>query len=222
MSKSPRGQRPDGDATRARILDAAGSLFAVTGYAETTNKAVAAQADVDLASINYHFGSRNGLYQAALIEAHRRLIDVTDLRQLVDSAMTANAKLVALIELLVPRPADGPNDWHLQVLAREILAPSSHIEVLFQSELMPKLMLVRGLMSEITGIPVKAPALTRCMLSLAAPCLMLLIANQRLPGPLREVAEMGRQDLIEHFHTYALAGLTAVGQQYKGDQARLC
>lgn len=61
-----REARKDGEATRLRILEAAGELCATLGFGETSNKAVAAKAEVDLASINYHFGSRNGLYQAVL------------------------------------------------------------------------------------------------------------------------------------------------------------
>ena len=72
MNKPARGLRSDGEATRTRILEAAGELFATTGYAETSNKAIAAHAQVDLASINYHFGNRSDLYQAVLTEADRK------------------------------------------------------------------------------------------------------------------------------------------------------
>ena len=42
MSKPARGLRSDGEATKTRILEAAGELFAATGYAETSNKDIAA------------------------------------------------------------------------------------------------------------------------------------------------------------------------------------
>ncbi len=64
MNKTPRALRTDGEATYNRILETAGKLFATSGFAETSSKAIAAKAEVDLASINYHFGSRSGLYQA--------------------------------------------------------------------------------------------------------------------------------------------------------------
>ena len=52
---------------------------------------------MDLASINYHFGSRSGLYQAVLAEAHRRLMDVADLQRLAQSRLAATDKLRAVI-----------------------------------------------------------------------------------------------------------------------------
>ena len=45
MSKARRAVRTDGEATRNRILEAAGELFAAGGYAETTSKAIAARAE---------------------------------------------------------------------------------------------------------------------------------------------------------------------------------
>ena len=98
MNKPARGLRSDGEATRTRILEAAGELFAVTGYAETANKTIAAQAQVDLASINYHFGNRSGLYQAVLAESHGQLLNMNALQQLVGSELPPASKLRLLIE----------------------------------------------------------------------------------------------------------------------------
>lgn len=215
MTKLQRGQRQDGDVTRSRILEVAGTLFAKTGFAETPSKTIAAQAEVDLASINYHFGSRNGLYQAVLVAAHRRLVDLAALQKLAESPLSAEEKLSAVIAYLVPELKAGQDDWHLKVLAREILSPSSHITVLFQTELMPKLAFVRAILSEVTGIPVENPALSRCLVCFAAPCMMLLIGPRSVPGPLHEVTRMPRQELINHLRTYALAGLGAIGAEFK-------
>lgn len=214
MSKAVRGLRSDGEATRARILEAAGELFAAAGFAETTSKAIAARAGADLASINYHFGSRNGLYEAVLVEAHRRFVDFADLRQLAQSALPAADKLKVLISQLAQRAENGAEEWHLTVLATEALAPSSHVQVLFQSESPRKISLVIGILSEITGIPPKDPALLRCMLSVVAPCLLLLIGRRGLPGPMQEVRQTPHKVLVEHFHRFAIAGLEAIGREY--------
>ena len=123
MKKAARAPRPDGEATRARILEAAGELFAAHGYAEAASKAIAARAEVDLASINYHFGSRSGLYQAVLAEAHRRLMDVADLQRLAQSRLAATDKLRAVIGHLVGNALSGAENWHISVLTAEILRP---------------------------------------------------------------------------------------------------
>ncbi|MFT3756768.1 MAG: TetR/AcrR family transcriptional regulator [Pseudoxanthomonas sp.] len=215
MHKARRGPRADGEATRARILHAAGELFAASGYAETTSKAVAARAGVDLASINYHFGNRDGLYQAVLIEAHSRWVDFADLQQLAHSALPAQEKLKALLQQLVHTAVDDAEDWRLAVLAAEFLAPSSHIQVLTHSEAPMKVSLILDILGEITGVPAKEPALSRCMLSIIAPCLMLLLVNRRgMPGFMQTLRKMSNTTLVDHLYQFTSAGLEAIGREY--------
>jgi AcrR family transcriptional regulator len=210
-----RAARTDGEATRSRLLEAAGELFAASGFAETTSKAIAAQAGTDLASINYHFASRNGLYQAVLVEAHRRLIDVADLQRLATGDLAPEDKLKALMQLLVRKTSAAGGGWHLTVLAAEVLAPSSHMQVLFQSEVPAKASFVLRILSDISGIPVGDPALLRCLLSVAAPGLLMLITRRGIPGPLQAIRHMPGEVLVEHLHRFAIAGLKAVGEDFR-------
>lgn len=214
MTKPSRGTRADGEQTRGRILEAAGPLFAAHGYAEATSKAIAEQAGVDLASINYHFGSRSGLYQAVLTQAHGRVIQLDALQLLADSPLPAADKVTRLIDALIDTAlSDGA--WHARILARELLAPSSHLKVLLDTEGQPKFAIVARILSEATGIPLGDPALLRCMVSIAAPCLMLLVAGNGLPGPAQQVRQMPRDEIAAHMHRFALAGLEAVGRWHK-------
>ena len=50
--------------TVARILDTAEILFAEKGFAETSLRAITSKAGVNLAAVNYHFGSKESLIQA--------------------------------------------------------------------------------------------------------------------------------------------------------------
>ena len=51
------------DTTRTRILQAAEALFAESGFARTSLRAITARAEVNLAAVNYHFGSKEALIQ---------------------------------------------------------------------------------------------------------------------------------------------------------------
>lgn len=50
--------------TIERILDAAAALFAERGYTETSLRTITSTANVNLAAVNYHFGSKKALIQA--------------------------------------------------------------------------------------------------------------------------------------------------------------
>lgn len=215
MKRPARELRSDGEATKNRILEAAGELFAASGYADTPNKVIAAQAQVDLASINYHFGNRSGLYQAVLVAAYGQVLSIADLRQLVGSELSPASKLRVLIEQLVELATREPQAWQLRVLAREVLAPTSHLQALFQDEALPKMLLIKRVLSAITEIPVEDPALTRCLFNVMAPCLMLLVGGRTFPGPLREIFEMPAQTVANHLYHFAVGGLEAISREYK-------
>ena len=61
-----RGPRRDGADTRGAVLDAARARFAAHGYDGTKLRDVAADADVDVALVSYHFGSKDQLFAAAM------------------------------------------------------------------------------------------------------------------------------------------------------------
>lgn len=215
MPKTLRVVRSDGAATRTRILESAGKLFAENGFAQTPNKMVAERAGVDLASINYHFGSRDGLYQAVLVEAHRRFMRYEEISVIVASERTPEQKLHALLATLAGRIIDDA-PWNMTVLAREMLAPSDHLSQLFRDEVAPKTDLVLGVLSEITGIPVDAPELMCCLISFGAPCAMLIIFPENLSPISRTIHQMTATALAEHLYRFTMGGLLDVSDNWHG------
>lgn len=218
--KARREPRSDGEATRSRILEAAGALFAVSGFAHTTAKAVAKRANVNLASINYHFQSRDGLYRAVLLEAHQRMLSLTELREVAGSELSAADKLKALIDQLIKEATNQQLGWHLDVLAREVLSPSPHYREMTQMALSPKLSIITRALSEITRIPLNDPALLRCFLSAVTPCTMLMLAARGAPGPMHDLRQMPPDVIADHLHRFALAGLDATAREYQRRTAR--
>ena len=75
-------------ATKDRILDAAESLFMEHGFEATSLRSITAAADVNLAAVNYHFGSKEELFQAVLT---RRLDPMNQERQDLLTALEAAA-----------------------------------------------------------------------------------------------------------------------------------
>ena len=52
--------------TKSRILDAAERFFGSLGFAETSLRALTREAGTNLAAVNYHFGSKEGLFRAVV------------------------------------------------------------------------------------------------------------------------------------------------------------
>jgi AcrR family transcriptional regulator len=59
--------------TRTRILEAAASIFSVEGFAGASTRTLAASAGVNIATLNYHFGSKDGVYRATMERVYERI-----------------------------------------------------------------------------------------------------------------------------------------------------
>jgi AcrR family transcriptional regulator len=61
-----RGRPRNPTGAREQILDVARRRFLAEGYARVSLRSIAEEAGVDVALISYHFGSKNGLFGAAM------------------------------------------------------------------------------------------------------------------------------------------------------------
>lgn len=102
--------------TVTKILDAAEGLFAEQGFAETSLRSITSKADVNLAAVNYHFGSKKALIQAVFaryldpfIESLGRSIDQMHQSEPLELEQVLNL----LVDLIVATPARHNNDLSL-------------------------------------------------------------------------------------------------------------
>ncbi|PJK08100.1 TetR family transcriptional regulator [Lysobacteraceae bacterium NML120232] len=74
--------------TKDRILNAAEALFAEQGFSATSLREVTSRADVNIAAVNYHFGSKENLVNEVF---RRRMDEMSDARlALLETAKTEN------------------------------------------------------------------------------------------------------------------------------------
>lgn len=110
-STRPVGRRPgDPQETRDEILAAARRLFADRGYEGATIRSIAADADVDPASVIHHFGNKEGVFVAA----HELAFDpVGVLRHVAGLPVAERGQEVARIYLSM---AASPNSGALSLI----------------------------------------------------------------------------------------------------------
>jgi len=202
--------------TRERLLETAGQVFAVKGVDRATGKEICARAKTNVAAINYHFGSFDGLYEAVLCEAHRRLATVESIEAAVTAARSPEAKLESVFRLIVTS-LSGPmsSSWVVRVLGREIVSPSPAISVLREKEVKPKIQLVLRVVAELMGLPVDHPGVARGCVSVMAPCMMLLIVDRRnftRLFPRFQIAPETAEAVVRHLTRFAVAGLSAAAE----------
>ena len=92
--------------TKEKILDAAEALLAENGYEATSLRAVTAAAGVNLAAVNYHFGSKKGLLEAVVQRV----------------AAPVNRRRLELLEAL----KDSPEEPAVEDVLRAFIEPVFH------------------------------------------------------------------------------------------------
>jgi AcrR family transcriptional regulator len=86
------------DKTTDKILQAAASLFAEQGFNDTTMRQITARAEVNLAAVNYHFGSKERLILALADRCIEPM--VTQLEQLLAERLALAPQQLVLEELM--------------------------------------------------------------------------------------------------------------------------
>lgn len=108
-------------ATKQRLLEAAGPIFAADGYEGASVRAICSAAKVNIAAIKYHFGHKLGLYQAVLGSANA----FANARYPFPTQTDPAERLGAVIRCLVARVLDpGRPAWHARLMSREMADPS--------------------------------------------------------------------------------------------------
>lgn len=117
--------------TRSKILDAAETEFGEHGFDGVSVRQIALRAEVPVALINYHFGSKEGLYRAIFEMRAPMIVDqrIEGLR-LAEMEPDPERKVEMIVKaMLVPNlhmRSTEKNSSYARILAREVSDPKSH------------------------------------------------------------------------------------------------
>ncbi len=113
----------DADLTKAALLQSATELFAEHGFAGTTAEMIAKRARVNKAMINYHFRTKDALYEEILNSTMQPFIE--RIAQLRERQLPPDERLGALIELFGEVHTSRPT--FSTMLLREMLSGAAGI-----------------------------------------------------------------------------------------------
>ena len=143
--------------TRQRILDAAERLFARDGYHFTSLRAITTEANVNLAAVNYHFGSKEILLEEVFTR-HLVYLNKVRFEQLENVRAKARSEkrppevgdvLRAFVVPTVTYCCKEPGAENFSTLVgRAIAEPDDTIRKVFIHHIMPLFMLLFSLLQE--------------------------------------------------------------------------
>jgi TetR/AcrR family transcriptional regulator, regulator of cefoperazone and chloramphenicol sensitivity len=130
-------KRPS-EITRDRILKTAVRLFAERGYEATSIRTLAAKAHVNQAAINYHFKTKDGLYQEVLRDAIHALTEDQLSHAQETQAMPRERALGEFVrQQLRPLSARDDVTRYIHILNWEAVQPTAVYRKLVSEEAAP-------------------------------------------------------------------------------------
>lgn len=213
--RAKRAPRRDGLMTRAVILEAAGRFFAERGYSDATSKDICAAAGVNSAAVNYYFGGKDSLYEAVLVEGHRQMLSLEDLGEIMASSLPPQERLREFYARLLRTARASQELWGIKVFLRELASPSPAAGKTLPAVALPKVALLRGLISEITGHPPDSVTAQRGVAFVALPAISLIMFPDSLRTKILPATATKGEGMLDDMTRYALGGLRALAADAK-------
>jgi AcrR family transcriptional regulator len=115
-----------GISSKKKILNIAFNLFASQGYSSTSVRQIASSADVNISSIGYYFGGKEGLYREVIKSHLKDFTDTLTGKILKEKDMKTRIKFFA--ETLVDSLMDTPSI--LKIITRELVTEDPNVPYL--------------------------------------------------------------------------------------------
>jgi AcrR family transcriptional regulator len=198
------------DHARLRILQSAGVVFAEHGYESATVREICEQAGVNLAAVNYYFGSKERLYVETLQRAH-----LCHVQQQAPPdwppGTPPRVKLQHFIRLLLSHLLSIKGEpWEVRLLTREYINPTPAGKKLLGDHVRKGFDQLQGILDEILPPDTPAPKRHQIGFSIIGQCVYYRAAGKIIPLVIeeRELQEhFGIEQLAEHVSAVCLAAL---------------
>jgi AcrR family transcriptional regulator len=205
------GSAPEID-TRARLIDAAGKVFAEQGFHASTVRQITERAGVNVAAINYHFRDKSELYAECLRQAHCTAMEAAG--EWECDSDDPEERLQHFIDRFVRRllNPDRPS-WHHALMNREMAEPTGALDQIVEQGIRPDCRELEAIIHQLTGGDLPRDRVFLLGFSVVAQCLFYLQNRpiiERLYPKFRNKPPTNEQ-LIEHIYAFSITAIREFG-----------
>jgi AcrR family transcriptional regulator len=192
--------------TRQRLLDAAREVFSQHSFQGATVREICRLAEANVAAVNYHFGSKEGLLAEAL--------NFSQLAALLKANVTADKcpemrLRLFLRDFMLMLIDEKHASAQCRIMARELADPTPALDQIVSRAIAPLHEFLGKLLREIVGNKVTETELRRCVYSIFGQCQFYRHSHpvlQRLHPKLR----YDHKEIVaisDHIAEFSLAGI---------------
>ncbi len=206
------------DDSRKRILDAAGPIFAEVGFEKATVREICRRANVNVASINYHFGSKEQLYKDLIRHIHETNRPPTSIPTWPEGA-SIEEKLQAFVrEMLVNSSKRDKSSWQFKLMLTELFQPTGLLKEMVEECIKPHFGQLLQILDEIVPDEMPLPLRQRLGFTLISHCAFYHLHSEIVT---QLVTEEGRaeyfniDELTEYIAAVTLASAEMMSSKFQ-------
>lgn len=198
--------------TRGKLLAAAGDVFIEKGFRDATVAEICSRAEANISAVNYHFGSKEALYQEAWRHSFTESLKAYPMDGGVSETATAEERLRGQLTALIQRIADE-NNKDFFIAQMELVNPTGLLQEVMKIELIPMRQQTLALVRELLGPEATEQQVHYCEISIISMCVHPMVM-QRIARRTRDkempaiIEDIGA--FADHVVTFALAGINAI------------
>jgi AcrR family transcriptional regulator len=199
---------------KLRLLEAAEDQFGEHGFAGASLRAICLAAGVNLASVKYYFGDKEGLYIATVENAHQCNASVEMATKFPHEAPPQD-QLRAFIQIVAHRMHAPAKPSAMKLMMREMADPGKAAHVVVQKFIQPMAFSLRGILRRLN------PGIDESRLLMLGFSVIGQILYYRQNRPISElifgkpaINKITAQMVADHVEKFTFAAL-GLGEPYK-------
>ncbi len=199
-----------------RLLQVAVEVFAECGFREATVREICSRANVNVASVNYYFRSKEALYTQALAFAFQEANRLYPQDAALNTNLPPEQRLTLFIGNFLHKLLDDSHlGLHSKLIAREIADPTKALDEIIETAIVPQFALLEEIIQQIFGAPTDKVVIQRYLLSIFGQCLLFKHSRSIIDRLYPELIanESAIQASAEHIAQFSLAALTRFAPQ---------
>jgi AcrR family transcriptional regulator len=204
---------------KEKLLAAASNVFIEKGFRDATVAEICARAEANISAVNYHFGSKEALYQEAWRHSFTESLKAYPTDGGVNDTAPVEERLRGQLIALIQRIADE-NNKDFFIAQMEMINPTGLLQEVMKTELIPMRQQTLTLVREMLGPEATEQQVHYCEISIISMCVHPIvmqriakrIKNKEMPAIIEDISAFA-----DHVVKFALAGINAIRR--KGSKA---
>jgi AcrR family transcriptional regulator len=214
---------PDDLATRAKLIDAAGRIFADRGFHSATIREICTEAGANVAAVNYHFRDKLGLYSSVLRELTRTAQAGSIIQALSAGGQPEERLRLVIAAMLHAMTSEVQGFRMMRMMAHELSSPTPVLDQVIDEFILPTHLKLCETVGEILSAPPLDETTRLCALSIIGEVMHFAKGRPVITRlwPRMKYAEKDVETMAEHISSFALSALHGLARpKAKGKRLR--